>query len=620
MNVVQKHPDKLMTALRWVLITLPLISLFISIWSWLRYGVDIPVYDDWRQYKANEMGRLDLAYLFTPHNDTLYSFGLLLDSLAFRFLDGNTVVYQFLSLTSVLGGLLLLQWKLLKRYCTDKNCLAVAFSFTLLMLQPDTYWGWQNLAYHQALPLVCVLGILMLATSKTLNSKVAILAAISMGFIAGLSYISGAFSILALCAVSVIYGLTSNTAQHKRALDIGLALIAPAIITTAAQLWVIIEVQHGTHRADAPMAFPWEADFWLFMLGKVARSLMLPLEHPILSLTITLLALFCLAIVLFKSTLIIARKKTSTPPEPLYIFISLCAVVFSYLLLISAGRTNLRPETMTAPLEIFISGFYRFHFFWITLLWPWIVYIIFNWLQHKMKAKRITKIALFSTTILWAAACVYTPIIANDSFYKSTMAQRVSGLNCIIEKIQQPGPVRCVGIDLEDIAEGIKNGRNKNASFARLMHIMPLPLGTNSPKPDYRLSENLDTLKITNASPALGKATPLALTADNDINLNFKVNSDLSSCSMLDISASLISTNGSIAQLFYLIPGDTGFSELHSMTAMVAGSKKPQQVNFFINSPTGFEKDMRFDPVAASQNITINDLEVRCRSHVNVTQ
>lgn len=80
----------------YVLIALPVISLVISAWSWLRYGVDIPVYDDWRQYNANDMGRLDFRYLMTPHNDTLYTIGLLLDSLAFRFLDGNTVAYQLI--------------------------------------------------------------------------------------------------------------------------------------------------------------------------------------------------------------------------------------------------------------------------------------------------------------------------------------------------------------------------------------------------------------------------------------------------------------------------------------------------------------------------------------------
>ncbi len=619
MNVVQRRPGKIVTMLGLILILLPIVSFLISVWSWLRYGVDIPVYDDWRQYNANEMGLLDLGYLFTPHNDTLYTFGLLLDSLAFRFLDGNTVAYQFLSLVFVLGGLLLLQWTLLKRYCADKSCFAVAFSFTLLMLQPDTYWGWSNLAYHQALPLVCVLGILTLATSKTRHTSFTPVLIACLGLISGLTYISGAFAILSLCSISIIYGLLSKSEGHKNILKAGLALLIPAVTTTFAQLWVIIEVQHGTHRADAPMAFPWESDFWLFMLGKVARSLMLPLEHPTLSMAATAIAVAIIIFVSIKSLATITSKTSPQLTEPLYIFLSLCAVIFLYLILISAGRTNLRPDEVNAPLEIFKYGFYRFHFFWITLLWPWLAYIIFNWAQHKVKPKSITFVVTAFLSLAWVAACIYTPIIKNNDFFKSTMMQRINGLNCITEKIQTPGPVKCVEISQVDIAEGISNGRSRDASFAKLMHIMPIPLGTDNPKPDYRMSENLNSLKVTNAQK-LSNNLPMQLKTDLDSNINFLISEDISSCRTLNISARMTSIGDSIAQLFYLLPNDPGFSEAHSTTARVVGSNEPQQVNFTINSPTGFKQELRFDPVTEAQDLTISEIEVRCRSHLVITQ
>ncbi|MBD8567416.1 MULTISPECIES: hypothetical protein [Pseudomonas syringae group] len=619
MNVVQRRPEKIVTMLRLILILLPVVSFLISVWSWLRYGVDIPVYDDWRQYNANEVGLLNLDYLFTPHNDTLYTLGLLLDSLAFRFLDGNTVAYQFLSLVFVLGGLLLLQWKLLKRYCADKTCFAVAFSFTLLMLQPDTYWGWSNLAYHQAIPLVCVLGILMLATSKTQYNSFTPISIACLGLISGLSYISGAFAALSICSISILYGLLSKSEGRKNILKAGLALLIPAIATTFAQLWVIVEVQHGTHRADAPMAFPWESDFWLFMLGKVARSLMLPIDHPTLSMAVTLIAVAAIVFVSFKSLTTITNKTTPQLTEPLYIFLSLCAAIFLYLTLISAGRTNLRPDEVDAPLEIFKYGFYRFHFFWVTLLWPWLAYIIFNWLQHKARPKSLAFIVTALLSLAWVAACIYTPIIKNNEFFKTTMLQRINGLNCINEKIQKTGPVNCVEISQGDIAEGISNGRSHDASFARLMRITPIPLGTDAPRPDYRMSENLNTLKVTNAQK-LSNNTPLRLRTDRDSNLNFLTSEDLSSCRTLNISARMTSTADSIAQLFYLLPSDSGFSEAHSMTARVVGSDEPQQVNFTINSPTGFKQELRFDPVTEMQDITISEIEVRCRSHLVITQ
>ncbi len=100
------------------------------------------------------------------------------------------------------------------------------------------------------------------------------------------------------------------------------------------------------------------------------------------------------------------------------------------------------------------------------------------------------------------------------------MLQRINGLNCINEKIQKTGPVNCVEISQGDIAEGISNGRSHDASFARLMRITPIPLGTDAPRPDYRMSENLNTLKVTNAQK-LSNNTPLRLRTDRDSNLNF---------------------------------------------------------------------------------------------------
>lgn len=616
MNVAYQRAEKIKAASRLILVILPILSFSISVWSWLRYGVDIPVYDDWRQYNANDMGRLDLGYLFTPHNDTLYTFGLFLDSLAFRYLDGNTVAYQLLSMISVLGGLLLLQWKLLKRFADDKTSLAIAFSFTLLMLQPDTYWGWQNLAYHQAIPLLCVLGILLLATGDCKNRILSTITVTILGFVSGLSYISGAFSMLALSAVCIAYGLIADRPNRTKALHAGLALIIPAVLTTAAQLWVIVAVQHGTHRADAPMAYPWESDFWLFMLGKIGRSLMLPLGHPTLSFTVTVVAVCFLVIVCAKSVMAVSRKQSLRQIEPLFIFISLFAVVGFYLLLISAGRTNLRPETVNAPLEIFTYGFYRFHFFWVTLLWPWLALILLGWLKNDKKAGYLILPAAVATVFLWAGMCHYTPILDNASFYQATMKHRTDGIQCIMNKIQSPGPIRCLNIDLGNIQNGLTNARKANASFTRNVQALPVPIGTNIPKPEYRLSESVASVQLYNAENTESTGAAFSLKTQNDPNLTFRTG-DISNCEMMNVSASIISTTSSVAQIFYLIPGDAGYSEAHSATTGVTASPEPQQLDFLINSTAGFESQLRFDPVTGAQDLKILDLEVRCRSFLN---
>jgi hypothetical protein len=610
--------SKIVVGLRLVLILLPVLSLIISAWSWLKYGVDIPVYDDWRQYNANDMGRLDLRYLLTPHNDTLYTFGLLLDSLAFRFLDGNTVAYQLMSIITVLGGILILQWRLLGLCTQDNTIRAISFSLTLLMLQPDTYWGWQNLAYHQAVPLICLLGVLALTLRSGSVSLLVCAGAALLVLISGLTYISGAFSALALCATFMILAALKKTNYSSNLLRVGVATAVPALATTAAQLWVIVEIQHGTHRADAPMAFPWESDFWYFMLGKIGRSLMLPMSHPTLSLTLTVAATLLIISIVTVGFIKLSRDTAINTQRTLIVTLSLAAIVFVYLLLISAGRTNLRPESVTSARDIFVYGFYRFHFFWVTLLWPWVAIVCIKFLRTRYTSNSFMILLASVSVACWLAAIASTPILDNYNFFKTTMKQRSEGITCLLAKIQSPGAVICPNIDLGDIAEGIKHGRAAHASFARTLPILPIALGTNSPPPLFRLSEQLNGIRINNATTNAG-ANTLNLNTKNDPSVIVTIpgSTDLARCETLDVVISMQASDPSVAQIFYMTPKHIGYSEDYSVTTSVSSSASPELLTMTINSSDGFVNELRFDPVTAAQNIKINELEIRCRATIN---
>lgn len=602
-------------ALQCLLILIPTVSFALNVWALLRYGIDIPVYDDWRQYNANDMGRLDLGYLFTPHNDTLYTFGLLLDSLAFRFLDGNAVAYQLLSTLLVLGGMLALQWKLLSLCTTNRSIQAIAFSFTLLMLQPDTYWGWQNLAYHQAIPLVCTLAILLLTLSEKWNA-ISIPTIFILGLVSGLSYISGAFATLTLCVVFLIAAKLASPTIRTQILKSALALVIPAIGTSAAQLWVIVKVQHGTHRADAPMAFPWESDFWYFMLGKVARSLMLPIEHPFFSSIIASLAVIITILVTVLCAAKLLRKAALNDQRSSIILISLAGVVFVYLLLISAGRTNLRPEAVTSFFDVFVYGFYRFHFFWITLLWPWVVCVLLVAVHNRTKSNLLLSILILFTGATWVFIASYTPLTSHDTFFKVAMKQRADGIACILGKMQQPGPILCPTVDLSDLSNGLENARNSQASFTRNLPYLPIPLGTDNPRPLYRLSEHFENLNIANASKVAESKNSMTLQTRVDPNIYMSATApeSFANCTTLNISVSMVASENSVAQIFYMVPGSPGYSEANSATGSVQASTTTQNLNLVVFSANGFESEFRFDPVTADQKITINELEIRCRA------
>ncbi|MBC3949223.1 hypothetical protein [Pseudomonas folii] len=598
------------------LIAIPVISLALNIGSWLKYGMDIPLYDDWRQYDHNDMGRLAIGYLFTPVNDTIYAVGLFLDSLNFRLFNGNTVVYQLLSLTAVLGSVLTLQWKLIKKSTDNPTIIAASFAITIFFVQPDTYWGWSNLAYHQGLPIVFSLAILMITFSENLRLKRAIPLVVAMTFLSGFSYISGAFANLTVLLTFTLMQYLISTPLKVRLRWMIIAMLPGTAITTAAQAWVIIGIQHGTHRADAPMAFPWQIDFWLFFLGKIARSLMLPAGHLKLSLVITVLVVLLTGIMAVRGLVKVYKNETTDQENKnIAIFVALITTVFVYLLLISAGRTNLRPDNMNEPLDIFAAGFQRFHFIWVTLLWPWLALSIMKAIPDQWSHKGT---AIFSAMIaaLLVGAIMYTPLMAHPAFYRATLNYRTTGLTCILPKFQTGEAINCETIYLSDLRKGLHNGLSAGASFSRIIPFLPIALGTDNPAPLFRLSNQLANIKLVNMSTIPGTGTELSYLSGNDpmMILPLTGNSSIENCSHLTVVAKIRSTTDSLAQVFFLTKESSGYAQENSQTVAIHNQATSQLLQFDLNSSSGFKNEIRFDPVTEPQKFTIDDLEIRCRA------
>lgn len=612
-----KTPSTLIVCLSYLLIAIPVLSLILNLVSWLRFGIDMPLMDDWRQYRNNTMGEIAPSYLFTSVNDTLSPVGLFLDAMAFKFLDGNTVAYQFITLFTILGSLLFLQWKLLQIIVKNFFVRACAFSTTILIVQPDTYWGWSNLAYHQAIPLVCVLACLYLTLSENWSKNQTTPFIIGIGFISGLSYISGAFAILGLSLTFIAAQAFLHTPNKDRLLSSGLGLLIPAVVTSCAQLWVIVGIQHGTHRADAPMAYPWESDFWLFLLGKVARSLMLPVSHPLISLCITIIAL---AVTIFIVLALIKRcfvKKQSLEIASLTIVISGLIVTTSiYLLLIAAGRTHLRPENITTFLDVFSFGFYRFHFYWVTILWPWITAAILIVTFEKKSSGVVTYSTAFGFTALIFFGINYSNVFGHKEFYLATMQSRVEGIQCLQKKIQSNENLLCQQLELSDLNKAMANAKRNGASFTRDLFYIPIPLGTNTPAPLYRLSEHKNEIRLTNAYQVNESSSDIKIQTKSDPNLLITTGKPekLRNCRALEVNANIKISGTDLAQLFFLPIGKSSFSEPDSKITPI--NSTDGTISFNITSESGFSDILRFDPVVNPQQLSLIDLEVRCRESI----
>ena len=603
-----------------MLVAVPLFDLALAAVSWLRFGIDLPLWDDWRVFRQGTMGSLAPAHLFTPENDTLYPVGKALDALAFRFLDGNGVAYQLLSMIGVLGLLLALQWRLLAAALSDRLLAAVAFVFTLPMLQPESYWGLQSLAYHQALPLVCCLAALALALTTRWRPVAGNLAVGVLAAVSGLAYISGAFAALAVGLVLRVASRAVAPVERAPLRQGALAMLVPGLVTSAAQLWVIVGVQHGSHLPDVSMALPTDPLFWAYLAGKIGRSLLVPTVPSAASLALTgaatalALAAFALHLQRLARGARLARAEVTAATA----FVSIALMAAIYLAMVAVGRANLRPPEVTAFLDTYAWGFRRFHYFWATLLWPWLIATLLAALaarnvDHPRRASAFALLlAVVAVPVLVAAG-----VFAQPAFFRYTMEARVRGIACLQAAMQRGERIDCPEIDTDDLALPIHNARTAGASFLRGMPIAPLPLGSDDPPPLFRATLRPAPWSVIHDIEIVGHPGPgWALRGGIDPALTFETGAPdaLQRCALLQASVRLRVTDADSAQFFYRLPGQVAFTGEASKWALVAGDGRAHDLTFEVASAIGFADAFRLDPVTRAQAFELGELELRCRA------
>ncbi|STX52747.1 Uncharacterised protein [Legionella busanensis] len=609
-----KWRDKLI----YIFLFLPISILIFAEISWLSFGIDIPYLDDWRGYMMHDMGSFKLTKLFAPANDTLYPVGKVLDALAYRVLQGNTIAYQFLSMLIVLGFLLLLQWQLLLVALKDRLLAASAFSFTLLMLQPATYWGMQNLAYHQVIPLVCnIFLIYLFINEKWHNHKLIVLLLPILGLLAGFSYISGAFSILILSILFLFFIKILKLGQARPLLIGCNLLLFVGIITIIAQLWVIIFWQGGTHRPDAPMAYPNQIDFWIYILAKVARSFLPSHTSPNLAIGLTSIALIFIMGFFYWSCASLVKKISPSWEEskPALIYISIFSIILIYLLLVGSGRANFHPPEITTFKELFSFNFYPWHYFWITLLWPWAIAILLHILQtYKINKSLIHKIAILFT-ILFILSVLYNDMLNHVKFYKSMREVRADGIKCLNREIRKGKEVNCPVLYPGPLKDGLLYGLLTNASFTRtgILPAFKWPEGNTI----FRLSEHKQDIKIQNAIILPSDESALKLKAENNDPQIYISSKEIEKCVVLDVLLSLRASQTDIAQVFFQTPKQRFFSGNANRTELIEASSDFKKVVFSIPSLSGFIGELRIDPISKPEAVEIKEIELVCRVQKN---
>jgi len=449
----------------------PVAGLMLNATSWVRYGIDLPFLDDFRVFEREKALSLDPADLFTPSNDTLYPVGMALDALAQRYLDGNTVAYQVLSMAGVLGGLLWLQWRLLSAALADPLVASAAFAMCVFMVQPGSYWGLHNLAYHQGLPVLFLFAAVAIILDRRWAAWWGVPSVFVLGLLAGFSYISGAFSAFAVALALTVLGCF----RHLRSVPLlrgGLSLLTAAAIACTAQGGMILTVQNGRlYDPRNPWTFPWDGDFWAFIFGRVGAALRLDPAHPRLSLAVVI-ALFVIAIGLVVILLRRTASDISSAAESTRttaVLVTLSAGIMAYLLLLAGARTSLITSSVEAsPLFIFTVALQNnFHFFWVTPLLPWIFAGVYVAARNKAPGitAQTTSTIVALTIVGYAAAA---GAFSHARYYRDLQAMRLNtDVRCLQDALARGGEIRCERLTPGDFRPVMAYARRIGASFTR---------------------------------------------------------------------------------------------------------------------------------------------------------
>lgn len=586
-----------------IIMFVPVFIIFYYGIQWLRFGIDLPFYDDWRAFDFQEAGVFSLSVLFKSSNDTIYAVGKFIDFLALQYSGYNVVLYQFLTLLLCLGGIYLFIYLILRKFF-EARVLCISLISAVLIFQQDSYWGAQAVAYQQALPILFILIAIYVVVLEEMVSwlRTAIIA--FLGVLAGFSYISGAFAVVTIGAVSLLVAYTSRSEVASRYWQASIGFLLAALVTLPLQLRVILVVQKGAiHDPTAVWAWPWGSDFWWFALGMIGRSVgvygygdKLWLYLPVA------IAFFGIAVALLYSALKTVFLKNSSKRNvgSAYVYLCVACCIGVYMTMVAASRAKLGIPGEDSVYHKLVHGGSRFHYFWLTVLIPFLVanlvekYVSFGGNLTNLRAY------IISLGIFMYAAFAGTFNYERQFRYTQTVAQE--SLQCIQQKILESKPIICLRTYPLELDKAIQYAKSQNVSFLKYIFFPPEVLES-------------DLTSFSGLRKKSSNDSEIVIDAENDPQLYFTLTSrnrkELSSCRELRITGAITSERSDYFQVFFLSQGEYQYTEQESS---VVGYQAGQDVLFDIKvaSNSGFQSALRVDPGAGNGRYILRNLSFAC--------
>ena len=602
-------------ALALLLVAIPWLILAWDAVSWVHFAVDLPVGDDWLALADGTADSFDPAYLFGLGNSTLYPLGRVLDSAAMRLLGGDSIVYQLLSLVVILGLVLVLQWVLLRRALRDVLLAAIAFSVTVLSLRAETFWGLENLAYHQAAPIVAILAALVLISTDRVGRRTVAAGSFVAGIVAGAFYISGAPAALAAGFVLTVVAGSIRGTLGGRARWGGIALLVAGSVTGAIQVWSTM-IAVGVEESIG-LAMPWDGDFWRYLLGIVSDSLLLPSDRPQLSFLLGLavaVAVVGIGLVLFVRLL---RQQVAGRHTRLAVtIVVLSATIGSYLLILVAGRLDLVRTLMPREQDAFVRGFARFYDWWVTLLWPWLAAL--GLAAARWQLRRTGSNTSAAVTLAGVAVAITVLSMAGSSgaldygqWYGSRGALRDADARCVEQALAEGRPALCE----DDRTSAVVNAAGMGATFVRRLHL-PSITDSSGAQELFKLSAARadqvlpDRLTIRRAEDGAFDLQPTgyAMLLMKDIGAKAMLD-----CRALGIQAEVMADRPTFSVAEVSSADRPAFEQrLRRFAHVPSTAGRWTTLSYLFISPAGFIDRVRFSPSDRATTMRMRDLDIYC--------
>ncbi|MDJ0923759.1 MAG: hypothetical protein QNJ77_04280 [Acidimicrobiia bacterium] len=408
-----------------------------------KFASRLPFWDDWRYLReVDETGQIpiSLEIVLKPFNDTVAATGRTIDTIVLNATGFNFLALQLVgvALFGVYVALVVILVRAIARNIapgtTPYAILLVAFALPAM-----SYWLEPAIAYHQFLPLLFGVGILLTLRGRT-RPVLRSAGVVTMGLLAGFSYISGA---VMLVAMAIAYALTFwrrpfDVADAKRHAP-GVALVAVALFTIASQLYLINRFQ-GSLAASSSVAaskYPWEPEFWAFYLGVAGRAVGLR-SGPVLAHALIVAGLVLAPLV----GLLLVRSRRGADSADVDGFALLFASILVplYVAAVSFGRAGMLGDLPFG--ELVAAGGARFHYWWVAALVPlvWLTWVAFLRDRADRSERQLALILLVVMTIAIAVPKSFAPWHFPSGFANRDLAFDRT-ITCLTSNIMQGSEV-----------------------------------------------------------------------------------------------------------------------------------------------------------------------------------